>query len=81
MKAVRNPKEKKLVALCKGRVHAVLQREGAEVSAHEKLIVIESLGSLVQHAVPVKVKLTSWLVETDQVVEQGQDLAELVLLG
>lgn len=81
MKAVRNPKEKKLVALCKGRVHAVLQREGADVSAHEKLIVIESLGSLVQHAVPVKVKLKSWLVETDQVVEQGQDLAELVLLG
>ncbi len=81
VKAVKNPKEKRLVALCKGRIHAVLQREGADVAAHERLIVIESLGTLVPHAVPVKVNLKKWHVEVDQVVEQGQELAALLLLS
>jgi biotin carboxyl carrier protein len=81
VKAVKNPKEKRLVALCKGRIHAVLQREGADIAAHERLIVIESLGTLVPHAVPVKVNLKKWHVEVDQVVEQGQELAALLLLS
>lgn len=81
VKVVKNPKDKRLVALCKGRIHAIVEREGAEVSAHERMIVIESLGTLVPHAVPVRVKLKSWSVELDQVVEQGQELAALELLG
>lgn len=80
-KLVGGPKERKLVALATGRVHAILHRPGTQVGPHERILVIESLGTLVPHAVGAHVKIVSFSVTPGQVVEQGQELAVLQLLG
>jgi acetyl-CoA carboxylase biotin carboxylase subunit len=78
---VTSNKERKLVALAKGRVHALLQRVGSEIAPHQRILILESLGVLVPHAVGTQVKLIEWKVEPGQIVEQGQELAVLHLLG
>jgi acetyl/propionyl-CoA carboxylase alpha subunit len=60
-----------------GRVHALLYREGAIVEPHEPFLVIESLQTLVPHALPVKVKIVRWQVSAEDSVSSGQVLAEL----
>jgi acetyl/propionyl-CoA carboxylase alpha subunit len=66
----------KIMSLVAGRVHAMLYREGAIVPAHETLLIMESLGMLVAHALPQEVRLTHWKVAPDQRVQTGQELAE-----
>ena len=68
-------------ALVSGRVHALLFREGAAVAPHETLVLIESLRTLVPHAVPRGFLLKHWHVAADQLVTQGQPLADLEGIG
>lgn len=70
---------RKLRALVSGKVHSLLYRQGASVPAHENLIVLESLQSLVPHAVPVDVRILEWSVNPEQNVVAGQIIAELEL--
>ncbi|MGK5082361.1 ATP-grasp domain-containing protein [Bdellovibrionota bacterium FG-1] len=69
-----------LFALVHGRVHAILFREGVEVPAHEPVLIIEALGMLVPHALPVAAKIGRWKICAEDQVGAGQELAELVLL-
>ena len=67
-----------LRALVSGRVHAVLFRKGALVPAHQNWILVESLGLLVPHALPVDARVTSCPVESGAWVQAGQVLAEFL---
>jgi len=80
-KLVGGPRERKLVALATGRIHAILHRPGSPISPHERILVLESLGTLVPHAIGTFAKITGFSVKTDEVVEQGQELAVLQLLS
>ena len=68
-------------ALVSGRVHALLFREGAAIAPHETLVLVESLRTLVPHAVPRGFLLKKWYVAADQLVTQGQPLADLEGIG
>jgi len=70
----------RLSALVSGRVHAILFRKGAVVSAHEPLMVIESLNMLIPHALPGEVKITQWKVNAEDHVAAGDELAEFEVL-
>jgi biotin carboxylase len=67
----------KLNALISGRVHSILFREGTWVQAHDPVLIIESLGSLIPHALPVDVKITKWITTPQSQVVSGQALAEI----
>jgi acetyl/propionyl-CoA carboxylase alpha subunit len=67
----------KLNALVSGRVHSILFRQGTWVQAHDTVLVIESLGSLIPHALPIDVKIARWMVQSQTQVLSGQPLAEL----
>jgi biotin carboxylase len=67
----------KLNALVSGRVHSILFREGTWVQAHDPVLIIESLGSLIPHALPVDVKITKWTTLPQAQVASGQVLAEI----
>jgi acetyl-CoA carboxylase, biotin carboxylase subunit len=69
-----------LTSLVSGRVHALFKKDGAYCEPRSRLIVVESLGQLVQHAVVYPSKVTEWLVKPGDSVELGQDLARLELL-
>jgi acetyl/propionyl-CoA carboxylase alpha subunit len=71
----------RLLALVQGRVHAILYREGAVVPAHEPLVVLDSLGMLVPHAVPVDVRIVSIKRAAEEVVQAGDELAELEIVS
>lgn len=81
LKAVGGPRERKLIALASGRIHAILHRPGSQISPHERILVLESLGTLVPHAIGTHAKIVKFSVKTDEVVEQGQELAVLQLLS
>lgn len=66
----------RLLALVSGRVHSVLYREGARVPAHEPLLLIESLGMLVPHALPSEVRILRWFLGPEDQVRAGEELAE-----
>jgi acetyl/propionyl-CoA carboxylase alpha subunit len=66
----------KLTALVGGRVHSILFREGAWVTAHEPALLVESLGMLVPHALPADVRVVKWHVAAEDMVYPGQLLAE-----
>ena len=69
-----------LSALMAGRVHAVLFREGTTIPAHHPLLMIESFGALVPHALPTSARVTKWKVNAEDIVYSGQKLADLELL-
>ena len=71
----------RLLALVQGRIHAVLYREGTLVPAHEPLLVLDSLGQLVPHAVPVDVRIVSWRKGAEESVQAGEELAELEIVS
>jgi biotin carboxylase/biotin carboxyl carrier protein len=73
--------EKKLFSLTKGRVHSILYRESATVPAHEPLMMVESLGTLVPHALPVDVRVTRLLAAANDSVSTGQELALFTVLS
>jgi biotin carboxyl carrier protein len=64
-----------------GRVHSVLFRGGATVPAHEPLLIVESLGMLIPHALPVEVRIHRWKVAAEDRVFAGQELAEFEILA
>lgn len=66
----------RLVALISGKVHSLLFREGSWVPAHEAALVVESLGSLIPHALPLDVRIVKWHVAAEEKVQIGQLLAE-----
>lgn len=66
----------RLSSLVSGRIHAILYREDANVSAHDPLIIVDSLGTLVPHALPVAVRGLKWKVSAENSVEVGQELAD-----
>jgi acetyl/propionyl-CoA carboxylase alpha subunit len=74
------PREPKLYSLIPGRVHAVFYRNGAHVPAHEPLLIVESLGMLIPHALPSEVRVKRWKVSAEEQVFAGQELAELEML-
>ena len=67
----------KLSALVSGRIHAILFRPGTQVAAHETLLVIESMGVFIPHALPIAAKVLRWHVNAEDGVEVGQILAEI----
>jgi len=71
------PKKSVLSSLVTGRVHAVLFRNGNLVQAHDPLLVIESLGNFIPHALPLRAKVLSWKVSAEEAVYVGQELAEI----
>lgn len=79
VRAVRKgiPRKVFLYSQLQGRVHSLLFLKDREVDAHEPLVVIESLGTFVPHALPVKVKILDWFIQPQQRVMKGQRLAEL----
>jgi hypothetical protein len=67
--------KRKLSALVTGRVHAILYRTGSVVAPHEALVIIESLGHFVPHALPISARVVSWTVMAEDRVNAGQELA------
>ena len=67
-------------ALCAGRMHAALFRAGAVAPPHEPVALVESQRTLVQHSLPVRAKITRWLVNAGSDVGQGQILAECEII-
>jgi acetyl/propionyl-CoA carboxylase alpha subunit len=72
---------RRVLSMVHGRVHSILYRDGVEIPAHEPIAVIESLGMLVPHSLPVPVNLTAWKVKAENVVHTGQELAVFELIG
>ncbi len=72
---------RKILALAPGRMHALLRHPGEILQPHDRACMLESIGILVPHAVPVAVKLLEWKVAPGEIVEAGRELAVLELLG
>lgn len=71
----------RISSLVGGRVHSILYQEGAWVAAHEPILMIESLGIFIPHALPVDVRIKKWKVKPVEKVYAGQDLAEFEILA
>jgi acetyl/propionyl-CoA carboxylase alpha subunit len=78
--SLKTKKSPRLYSLIPGRVHAVLYRSGAIVPAHEPLLIVESLGTLIAHAVPSEVRIQNWKIVAEDQVVAGQELAELEIV-
>ena len=70
----------KLLSLIPGRVHSLLFKADANIPAHEPLLIVESLGTLVPHALSQDVRVKLWKVKAEHWVEAGQELAELEII-
>jgi acetyl/propionyl-CoA carboxylase alpha subunit len=79
-KSAEKPKPR-ISSLIPGKVHSILFRDGATVQAHEPLLIVESLGVLIPHALPVDVRIERWKVTPEQKVHAGQELAEFQVLA
>ena len=71
---------KTLSSLVSGRVHALFRQAGTYCEPRSRLVIVESLGQLVQHAVVYPSRIIEWMVQPGDRVEVGQDLAKLELL-
>lgn len=71
---------RKILALAPGRIHALLRQPGEILEPGDRACMLESIGILVPHAVPIQVRLLEWKVEVGEVVEAGRELAVLELL-
>ncbi len=76
----RSARVPKLFALIQGRVHSIFYREGTVVPAHEPLVIVESLGTLVPHALPVDVRVIRWRKAAEDGVLAGEELAEFEIV-
>jgi len=72
---------RKILALAPGRIHALLRHPGEVLQPHDRACMLESIGILVPHAVPIAVRLLEWKVAPGEVVEAGRELAVLELLS
>ena len=73
--------ERKLLAQANGRVHSILFRENSPISAHESVLILDCLGVLVSHALPLDAKITKWKIATRDTVHAGQELALFSLIS
>jgi acetyl/propionyl-CoA carboxylase alpha subunit len=79
-KSAEKPKPR-ISSLIPGKVHSILYRDGASVQAHDPILIVESLGVLIPHALPVDVRIDRWKVTPEQEVHAGQELAEFQVLA
>lgn len=68
-------------ALGRGRVHALRFLPEAWIPAHEPLVIIESEGVFIPHALPKNSRVKQWKIRVDQRVELGDELAILEILS
>jgi acetyl/propionyl-CoA carboxylase alpha subunit len=66
-----------LFSLANGKIHSILFREGTRIPAHESILMVESLQTLIPHAVPTDVSILKWRVKPGDDVSLGQPLADL----
>lgn len=71
---------RKILALAPGRIHALLRQPGEILQPGDRACMLESIGILVPHAVPIPVRLLEWKVAPGEVVEAGRELAVFELL-
>lgn len=67
----------KIHSLVSGRVHSIRFQAGSMISAHEPVVLIDSLQTLVPHSLPIPLKVKQWKVRAEEWVTLGQELAEL----
>lgn len=67
----------RLLALVSGKIHAVLYPVGVEVPAHEPVVIIESLGQLIPHAIPRNCAISDWKRKKEDRVKAGEILADI----
>ncbi|MBC7387238.1 MAG: hypothetical protein H7301_13885 [Cryobacterium sp.] len=74
-------KLRKILALAPGRIHGLLCQPGDVLEPRARACLLESLGDLIPHSVPVRVRLLEWKVAPDDIVDAGHELALLEILG
>lgn len=74
-------KKPRFASVISGRVHALFFRAGSTVPAHEPLVMVESLGIFVPHALPVDGKILNWKVKPDEIIDAGRELADIEVVG
>ncbi len=65
-----------LLAQTSGNIYSRLYREGSIVKAHEPLLLIYSLRTLVPHALPIAVKIKKWHAQPESKVRVGQKILD-----
>lgn len=78
---IKGEKPKQLLALATGRIHSLYFQEKFVVPAHEPLLLIESLQTLIPHALPSEIQILKWNVKAESFVHAGQALAEFEVRG
>lgn len=73
--------QRQVLALTSGRIHSLLFQEGALVLAHEPLLMIESLRTLVPHAVPVDIRICRWKVSAEDLVNAGDEVLDFEVIS
>jgi len=66
-----------LMALTSGRIHSIFFREGSKIEPKQCVVIIESHQRLISHRLPVAVTLKKIKVQPEQIVQIGDELAEL----
>ena len=66
-----------LLALVTGKVHSILYQRGSIVPAHDNVILIESLRTLVPHALPVDARIVEWKVMAEDIARAGDELGTI----
>jgi len=66
-------------SLTQGKVQSILFREGSVARAHENLILLETLQTVVPHSTSKDITVLKWLVRPGDWVKWGQPLAEIEL--
>jgi acetyl/propionyl-CoA carboxylase alpha subunit len=67
----------RLLALVSGKIHAILYPVGVDVPAHEPVVIIESLGQLIPHAIPRNCAISDWKIKKEVRVKAGEVLADI----
>ena len=68
-------KDPRCFALGSGRVHAIRFLPGAWIPAHDPLVILESEGVFIPHALPRNSRVKEWKIEANEWVALGQELA------
>ena len=69
--------ERKLRAMCSGRVHSILFREGVLVPPREPVILIECFRRVIPHLLSIPSRIIGWKTKAEETVVCGQELADL----
>ena len=70
-----------LNSLVSGKVHSILFQSEVHIEAHDPIVLIESMGVLVPHALPLDARILAWEVKAQDVVTSGQRLARFEMLS